>query len=435
MRFFAWLPHRLMKNCLETQQSPALAWLMHRSTSQEVSSPGFWVAALGVVRGAWVYELSAEKSHMRTCSWMFQWTLFLAISVQEMKLFIPNLFPQIVCAPHSEVCCWDWRADLEVCPSWDFHKPSVIPRRPSLREFLRFLFTPRVIMILVIIIAMGFCEGIMSLGEGFGRFGFGLFALRLLYVEETANVLGCIVFWCLMSLDSGQRSAMLCPSCVLETCQYVTSPSGSTLLWILSLCQLQSAIWSIFLCHPVLSGRGEGPFRRMWSTTDLQRSSMIRIHSCHHNCGLLISFAKHGAWGRHTPMFVCKACLMAPQRWWGWVTFHLLSVFFPLKSPHGSSASHMTIDWFHQFSCSILRVFVKSVKYDLWLHSLLLVCNCTVRSTSNRHVFRFCLKGAVCMIISEVPFFYFADPIVQRFGIMSLGSKAGEFSGQRYEHV
>lgn len=39
------------------------------------------------------------------------------------------------------------------------------------------------------------------------------------------------------------------------------------------------------------------------------------------------------------------------------------------------------------------------------------------------------------MIISEVPFFYFADPIVQRFGIMSLGSKAGEFSGQRYEHV
>jgi len=49
-------------------------------------------------------------------------------------------------------------------------------------------------MILVIIIAMGFCEGIMSLGEGFGRFGFGLFALRLLYVEETANVLGCIVF-------------------------------------------------------------------------------------------------------------------------------------------------------------------------------------------------------------------------------------------------
>eukprot|EP00434_Breviolum_minutum_P041951 symbB.v1.2.037323.t1/scaffold5481.1/size26677/2 len=35
-------------------------------------------------------------------------------------------------------------------------------RRPSLREFLRFLFTPRVIMILVIIIAMGFCEGIMQ---------------------------------------------------------------------------------------------------------------------------------------------------------------------------------------------------------------------------------------------------------------------------------
>lgn len=367
MRFFAWLPHRLMKNCLETQRSPTLAWLMHRSTSQEVSSPGFWVAALGVVRGAWVYELSAEKSHMRTCSWMFQWTLFLAISVQEMKLFIPNLFPQIVCAPHSEVCCWDWRADLEVCPSWDFHKPSVIPRRPSLREFLRFLFTPRVIMILVIIIAMGFCEGIMSLGEGFGRFGFGLFALRLLYVEETANVLGCIVFWCLMSLDRGQRSAMLCPSCVLETCQYVTSPSGSTLLWILSLCQLQSAIWSIFLCHPVLSGRGEGPFRRMWSTTDLQRSSMIRIHSCHHNCGLLISSAKNGAWGRHTPMFVCKACLMAPQRWWGWVTFHLLSVFF-LPNCHMDRV-HLTgkIDWFHQFSWCISRVFVKSLKYDLWI--------------------------------------------------------------------
>ena len=31
--------------------------------------------------------------------------------------------------------------------------------------------------------------------------------------------------------------------------------------------------------------------------------------------------------------------------------------------------------------------------------------------------------GAVCMIISEVPFFYYAEPIVKRFGILCPGSK------------
>lgn len=36
-----------------------------------------------------------------TCSYMFQLTLFLAKSVQEIKLFIPNLFPRSVCASQS----------------------------------------------------------------------------------------------------------------------------------------------------------------------------------------------------------------------------------------------------------------------------------------------------------------------------------------------
>ncbi len=89
-----------------------------------------------------------------------------------------------------------------------------------------------------------------------------------------------------------------------------------------------------------------------------------------------------------------------------------------------------TFHWFDQFSCNSVRVLrlyyllIKSVKYD---HSLLLVCvwpselhQITMFAINFCH--GFCLKGAVCMIISEVPFFYFADPIVQRFGILFLGS-------------
>lgn len=166
-----------MKNCLEIQ-SPALAWLIHKSTSQaEVSSPGFWVAALRGFMGHGFTNFQLKK----------------VIWEHDMFTHVPiNTFhPGKICArdqvaysqlvPAICLCPAVWSVLLRfilgegqrmqgwfgVCPNWDFHKPPVIPRRPSLREFLRFLFTPRVILILVIIIAMGFCEGIMSLGVSF----------------------------------------------------------------------------------------------------------------------------------------------------------------------------------------------------------------------------------------------------------------------------
>ncbi len=148
------------------ESSIGLADAQVDTSSRSFESRFLGVAALGVLRGDGLRTFSWKKS----C--MFQLTLFLAKSVARDQVAHSQLVPAICFCPAVWSVLrfilgeWLWRADLEFCPSWDFHQSSVIPRRPSLREFLRFLFTPRVILILVIIIAMGFCEGIMSLGDG-----------------------------------------------------------------------------------------------------------------------------------------------------------------------------------------------------------------------------------------------------------------------------
>lgn len=48
-----------------------------------------------------------------------------------------------------------------------FHTARICSlRRPTARELLRLLLAPRVMMILLVVVAMGFCEGIMSLALG-----------------------------------------------------------------------------------------------------------------------------------------------------------------------------------------------------------------------------------------------------------------------------